>query len=102
MKLLYHNQEIDMTYTHNPLILKYRAMKLYHAFYLIGYNRYSSIKNRYRIDAILVDDNNTIVTYQQDMHINTVCSHEEAKNIILTPSGYVKDLKVGEQLLIQE
>lgn len=101
MKLIYNNKDIDVTFTHNQLIMRNKVMKLYYAYYIIDCNRYSSIKNRYNVDVIMVDKDNIIVSYQKDMHINTVHSHKKAKNCIITPVEYFDNIKKGEKIIIE-
>lgn len=102
MKLLYNNKEIPVTFTHNPIIMRNKVMKLYFAYYIIECNRYSSIKNRYRVDIIMVDENNIIVGYKQDMHTNTVYSNELAKNCIITPVGYFDNIEIGKEIYLKD
>ena len=100
MKLYYNDKSIDITFTHNHLIMKNKVMKLYYAYYIFECNRYSSIRNRYNIDIIMVDKDNNIVGYKQNMHINTVYENKKAKNCIVTPVNYFDNIKVGEKVII--
>ncbi len=101
MKLYYKDKSIDLTFTHNPIIMKYKVMKLYYAYYIFDCNRYSSIKNRYNIDIIMVNKENTIVGYKHDMHINTVYENKKANNCIVTPVNYFKSIKIGDKITIE-
>jgi hypothetical protein len=50
----------------------------------------------------MVDENNIIVGYKQDMHTNTVYSNELAKNCIITPVGYFDNIEIGKEIYLKD
>ena len=77
MRLKYKEQEIMVTETKNPSILRYHFQKLYYAIIIQDCNRYSSIGNKQRIDVIMTDDNLKILSFKRNMHENTVVQNLE-------------------------
>lgn len=102
MKLKYKNQELMITETKNPTILKYHFQKLYYAILIRGCNRYSSIGNKQRIDVAMLDDKLNILSFKKEMHENTVFQNEEATNVILLPLNSLEDLEVNTSMKIEQ
>lgn len=102
MKLEYENNEIMITSTTNPNLLKYHFQKLYYAIMIKKCNRYSSISNKQRIDVVMTDDNLKILYIKRNMHENTFIEEKNATNTILLPLGTFKNLKIGDYLHLKE
>ena len=101
MKLKYQNQTIDVTTTTNKTIIKYRFQKLYYAIIIKNCNRYSSIANKQRVDAIMTDDNLTILSIKLDMHENTFVENTDATTTILLPPNSIQNLEVGQKFILE-
>ncbi|MDD5826496.1 MAG: hypothetical protein PUD25_01840 [Bacilli bacterium] len=102
MKLEYENNEIMITSTTNPNLLKYHFKKLYYAIMIKKCNRYSSISNKQRIDVVMTDDNLKILYIKRNMHENTFIEEKNATTTILLPLGTFKNLKIGDYLHLKE
>ena len=101
MKLIYNNNSISVTTTHNKQILKYQFQKLYYAIIIRECNRYSSIGNKQRIDVIMTDNALKVVSIKKEMHENTVYENNEATTTILLPLNYFNELKVGDSFILE-
>ena len=101
MNLKYQEKSINATTTTNPTILKYRFQKLYYAIIIKDCNRYSSIANKQRIDAVMTDDNLTILSIKLGMHENTVFENKDATTTILLPAGGIPNLEVGQKFILE-
>lgn len=101
MKLKYQNQTIDVTTTTNKTIIKYRFQKLYYAIIIKNCNRYSSIANKQRVDAIMTDDNLTILSIKFDMHENTFVENTDATTTILLPPNSIQNIEVGQKFILE-
>ena len=101
MKLKYQNDSINVTTTTNKLIMKYHFQKLYYAIIIKNCNRYSSIGNKQRIDAIMTDDNLNILSIKKEMHENTVFENTNATTTILLPTESIKNLEVGQKFILE-
>ena len=101
MKLKYQNQTIDVTITTNKTIIKYRFQKLYYAIIIKNCNRYSSIANKQRVDAIMTDDTLTILSIKLDMHENTFVENTDATTTILLPPNSIQNLEVGQKFILE-
>lgn len=101
MKLKYNNQEIMVTETRNPYILKYHFQKLYYAILIRDCNRYSSIGNKQRVDVLMTDDSLNILTYKKEMHENTVIANEKATNTILLPLNTFEGIIINTNLELE-
>lgn len=95
MKLKYKKQELMITETKNPTILKYHFQKLYYAILIRGCNRYSSIGNKQRIDVVMLNDQLKILSFKKEMHENTIFQNEEATNTLLLPLNALKELEIN-------
>lgn len=102
MKLEYENNEIMITSTTNPNLLKYHFQKLYYAIIIKNCNRYSSIANKQKIDVVMTDDNFKILYIKRNMHENTFIEEKNATTTILLPLGTFKNLKIGDYLHLKE
>lgn len=101
MKLKYQNNSISVTTTTNKNILKYHFQKLYYAIIIKNCNRYSSIGNKQRIDAVMTDDKLNILSIKLDMHENTVFENTNATTTILLPIGSIPNLEVGQKFILE-
>lgn len=94
MKLVYKNQEIEVTQTHNDKIMRYKFPKLRNAIIIYDCNAYSSIGSKQRYDMALVDDNFNIVLFRYGMHENTIQRDNRAKHTILMPLNTFNNLEL--------
>lgn len=101
MKLIYKNNSISVTTTHNKQILKYQFQKLYYAVIIKNCNRYSSIGNKQRIDVIMTDNDLKVLSIKKEMHENTVYENSTATTTILLPLNYFKELKIGDNFTLE-
>lgn len=102
MKLKYKDQEIMITETKNPTLLKYHFQKLYYAILIKDCNRYSSVGNKQRIDVIMTDENLTILSFKKEMHENTVFQNEKATHTILLPLNTFNELEINTKIKIED
>lgn len=102
MKLEYENNEIMVTSTTNPNLLKYHFQKLYYAIMIKNCNRYSSIANKQRIDVVMTDDELNILSIKKEMHENTVFYNKDATTTILLPINYFKNLEKGKKFKLKD
>lgn len=102
MKLKYKEEKITLTMTTNSKLLKYHFQKLYYAIMIKNCNRYSTIAHKQRIDVIMTDDNLKVLSIKREMHENTFLENLEATTTFLLPLNSFIDLKVGEQLQLEE
>ena len=101
MKLVYKNQEIEVTQTHNNKIMQYKFPKLRHAIIIYDCNSYSSIGSKQRYDMALTDDDFHIITICQEMHENTIQRDNRAKHTILVPLGTFDDLEINTKFSLK-
>ena len=102
MKLEYENNEIMVTITQNPILLKYNFQKLYYAIIIKNCNRYSSIANKQKIDVVMTDDNFKILYIKRNMHENTFIEEKNATTTILLPLNFFENLEVGNYFQLKE
>ena len=101
MKLVYKNDEIEVTQTHNKRIMYYKIPKLRNAIIIYDCNSYSSIGSKQRVDMVLVDDNFHIISICKEMHENTIQIDERAKHTILIPLNTLKDLELSTKFYLK-
>jgi len=102
MKLTYKNKEVDLTQTHNELIMQYKFPKLRNAIIIYDCNTYSSILSKQRVDIALVDDKLNIITYRYSMHENTILKDEKAKHTILIPLNTFNNLEENTRFTLKD
>lgn len=102
MKLIYKGIKIPVTNTHNDKLMRYKHQKLYYAIIIKKCNRYSSIGNKQRIDIAMTDDNLNILSFQYDMHENTVFENKLATTTIIIPRNTYKNLEINTNFTTED
>jgi hypothetical protein len=101
MKLVYKKQEIPVTTTTNPNLMRFKFQKLYYAIIINNCNRYSSIASKQRIDIAMTDNNLNILSFKHGMHENTVYENKQATKTILLPLNTFTNLEENTSFTIK-
>ena len=102
MKLVYEKIKIPVTTTTNNKLMRYKYQKLYYAIIIKDCNKYSSIGNKQRIDIAMTDENLKILSFQYDMHENTVYENKKASTTIILPKNTYNNLKINTYFTTEE
>ncbi len=102
MRLIYQENSIPVTITHNVTFMKYQFQKLYYAIVIKNCNRYSSIGNKQRIDVVMTDDDLNILSIKREMHENTVYENKKATTTILLPMNYFNELQINTKFVMKD